>query len=311
VRTCVRASYPVTEQELREAILASRSFSDALRRLGLRPAGGNHATIKKYTARWGIDVSHFDHDAIRAAALIKPATPLRELLVEYSTYHRGHLKRRLLAEGLKQPVCELCAQGELWQGRRMALILDHVNGVPDDNRLENLRIVCPNCAATLETHCGRKNRVPPRYYKCRRCGVSFVPKAIDQRYCSRACGQRWDRAGHPRPGGRRVERPPYGQLIAEVEATSYAAVGRKYGVSDNAIRKWLRQYERERAASSGSPDHGSERSRLMSGTASRASVAASTSAAASQREASIPASAATGPQIARPSGWNAREPNQS
>jgi HNH endonuclease len=42
----------------------------------------------------------------------------------------------------------------------MALILDHINGVRDDNRLENLRIVCPHCAATFETHCGRKTRVP-------------------------------------------------------------------------------------------------------------------------------------------------------
>ena len=47
--------------------------------------------------------------------------------------------------------CELCGQTESWRGRTMALILDHVNGVPTDNRLENLRIVCPNCAATLDT----------------------------------------------------------------------------------------------------------------------------------------------------------------
>ena len=43
-----------------------------------------------------------------------------------------------------------------------------------------------------------------------------------------------------------VDRPPYAQLRREIEATSYVAVGRKYGVSDNAIRKWLRAYERER-----------------------------------------------------------------
>ena len=44
---------------------------------------------------------------------------------------------------------------------------------------------------------------------------------------------------------RTVARPPYDQLLREVEATSYVAVGRKYGVSDNAIRKWVRAYERE------------------------------------------------------------------
>jgi hypothetical protein len=114
--------------------------------------------------------------------------------------------------------------------------------VADDNRLENLRIVCPNCAATFDTHCGRKNR--PQL-NCLRCGNAFAPQTTSQRYCSAACGRRWERAGIPRPGARKVrDRPPYEQLVAEVAATSWSAVGRKYGVSDNAIRKWVRADER-------------------------------------------------------------------
>jgi len=53
-------------------------------------------------------------------------------------------------------------------------------------------------------------------------------------------------AGVPRPHTRKVERPPYEQLVRELEETSFLAVGRKYGVSDNAVRKWVRFYERER-----------------------------------------------------------------
>ena len=60
-------------------------------------------------------------------------------------------------------------------------------------------------------------------------------------FCSRQCGVR-----HNVPALRRVERPPYEQLVAELEASSFLAVGRKYGVSDNAIRKWLRAYEAAR-----------------------------------------------------------------
>ncbi len=64
---------------------------------------------------------------------------------------------------------------------------------------------------------------------------------------------RWDRASLDRPGSkgipnysrRKVRRPPYEQLLREIEERGYLAVGRKYGVSDNAIRKWVRQYERE------------------------------------------------------------------
>jgi hypothetical protein len=76
-----------------------------------------------------------------------------------------------------------------------------------------------------------------------------VPKYGSQRYCSHGCGTRWDRSqlrGVPKPDLRKAERPPYEKLMAEIEATSYCAVGRKYGVSDNAVRKWVRFYERER-----------------------------------------------------------------
>jgi hypothetical protein len=96
-----------------------------------------------------------------------------------------------LEEGYKERACDMCGQGEIWPGRQLSLILDHVNGVRDDNRLDNLRILCPNCAATLDTHCGRKNRLALR--RCRRCGREFQPASESQRYCSRDCGSRWDR----------------------------------------------------------------------------------------------------------------------
>lgn len=235
-----------TEEEARAAVAASRSYSEALRRLGLRPAGGNHATLKTCVARWEISVEHFDPRAAQRARASGTgrARPLAEVLVEHSTFHRGHLKERLYREGLKERRCEQCGQGEVWRGRPMGLILDHINGVADDHRLENLQIVCPNCAATLETHCGRQNR---RRRACEHCGEEFWPGHPRQRFCSRRCGRLAPPNGGPRPETRKVARPPYAQLLREVRALGWSAVGRRYGVSDNAVRKWVRQYERERA----------------------------------------------------------------
>jgi hypothetical protein len=239
-----------SEKQLREAIAHSESWAETLRLLQYRSAGGNWLTLKKYAKLWNISIAHFDPDAVRREALRNAnlPRPLEEILVADSTFSRHHLKLRLFAEGVKERRCELCGQGGVWRGRRMALILDHINGIPNDNRLENLRTVCPNCAATFDTHCARKNRqrILPR--SCRRCGIEFLPRHRQQKYCSRKCGSRYRRTrliGIPKPDTRKVERPPYDQLLREIEESSYVGVGRKYGVSDNAIRKWIRWYERE------------------------------------------------------------------
>ncbi len=241
-----------SEQALRTAISQSRSWAETLRRLDLCTTGNNRVTIKKWAAEWSIDSSHFDPHAAATEALRGAANkqkPLQEVLVEDSNYSRSALKDRLYETGLKRPVCEICGQDENWHGIEISLILDHINGTRNDNRIENLRIVCPNCAAGLETHCGRGRRTLERTRGCLRCGQVFRPKYRDHRYCSRECGQRAKpSARRPRPEQRKVERPPCERLLDEIKRLGWSAVGRKYGVSDNAIRKWVKAYENEGTA---------------------------------------------------------------
>lgn len=244
----MRGRFGFSKEEVSEAVRGSRSYSETLRKLGLRAAGGNHSTLKKYAALWGISTDHFDQNWANRTAGRRARIPLADILVERSTYSRAHLKERLFEEGIKHRLCEICGQGENWRGTRMALILDHVNGRGEDNRIENLRIVCPNCAATFDTHCGRKNLLPHSERQCGRCGKSFTVRYPTHRYCSQFCGRRASikHKGAAHPERRKVARPSLDQLSLDIEELGYVGTGRKYGVSDNAVRKWVRWYDHRR-----------------------------------------------------------------
>ena len=116
-----------TEEQAREAIVRSMSYAEALRSMGMCPSGGGTATLKKWVKRWGISTAHFDPYARQRGPRTARRIPLAEVMVENSSFNRGHLKNRLYEEGLKERRCELCGRGELWNGRLISLILDHIN----------------------------------------------------------------------------------------------------------------------------------------------------------------------------------------
>lgn len=232
-----------SEDEAREAIAASVTWTEALRRLGRCPTGGAPAVLKKWVALWGIPTDHFDPNIARRIAGEARGRPLSDRLVEGSTISRATLKKALYREGLKTPACEICGQDENWQGRKMSLVLDHINGVRDDNRLENLRIVCPNCNATLDTHCGKSARVPIEDRECEQCGATYAPNRPQQRFCTATCAARAPRAhAGPRNPQRRAVRPPLDVLLVMIDCNGYEAVGRRFGVSGVAIRSWVKAY---------------------------------------------------------------------
>jgi hypothetical protein len=212
-----------TKETLQKAVSESTSYGEVLSSFSLREAGGNYKLLKDYISIWNIDTSHFPSASERAKKIIAPkAIDLSLVMTENSSYHRSHLKERLYKENIKQRTCEMCDQGEIWNGKKMSLILDHINGIFNDNRLENLRIVCPNCNATLDTHCGKNTKKKPQLK------TEYIKK----------------NRSFPKPEQRKVERPSYEVLLEEIKSNSFLAMGRKYGVSDNAIRKWIKSYEK-------------------------------------------------------------------
>lgn len=74
---------------------------------------------------------------------------------------RGRItKQQLIGLGYKEDKCELCSQGPEWNRQFLNLQLDHINGIHNDNRLENLRILCPNCHTQTPTYCNNKKTIP-------------------------------------------------------------------------------------------------------------------------------------------------------
>jgi hypothetical protein len=83
--------------------------------------------------------------------------PLKSIFVENSSYPRHSLKKRILKNNLLEYKCQICKIEARWQNKPMPLLLDHINGVNNDNRLENLRFICSNCDTQLPTY-KSKNR---------------------------------------------------------------------------------------------------------------------------------------------------------
>ena len=148
-----------SDAQLRAAAAASTSYRQVLSKLRLREAGGNYAQLKKYVAELGINVSHFKGRTWNKGLKIKgvPRIPLEKVLVKNSSFQSFKLKQRLFTAKLKPMRCEECGWAKTSPDGRLPLELDHINGDSRDNRLANLRILCPNCHSLKPTHRGRNS----------------------------------------------------------------------------------------------------------------------------------------------------------
>ena len=149
-----------TKEQLREAVKNSFSIRQILHKLKLREAGGNYFQIKKYIAEDKLNISHLKGRGWNKGltGFSSPRIALDKILVKNSHFQSFKLKKRLFSAGIKKPQCEECGWAEKSSDGRIPLEIDHINGDSNDNQLENLRILCPNCHSLKLTHRGRNRK---------------------------------------------------------------------------------------------------------------------------------------------------------
>lgn len=139
-------------EEIKALAIECESVSDILRNLGIKLNSGNFQTLQKVAKLNGIDLPIFDKKKSTQWANARVTIPLEEILVENSTYtNNTRLKQRLIRAGHLIDQCYICKTGPVWNNLPLSLQLDHVNGNRNDNRLINLRLLCPNCHTQTET----------------------------------------------------------------------------------------------------------------------------------------------------------------
>lgn len=233
-RKKVGVIWSLSDEEFKNIVETSFSIADILRKLHLQIQGTHYRVVNRRIEELKLDTSHFKSQDIKLNSLKrlwKNRMPTSELLVKSSTNSRNaELKKRIIDEKIIPYVCKCCDNEGFWNGKKLTLQLEHINGDNTDNRIENLCFLCPNCHSQTKTFAGRNSRKR----KCNNCSKYVRTLSQKKTGLCRSCYDESMEVSSKKPSKEILEK-----LIFE---KSFVEIGKMYGVSDNAVRKWCKSY---------------------------------------------------------------------
>lgn len=212
------------------AIKSGSSINNVLHKLGLSAVGSNYQKVRNIIKAYHIDISHF-----------KPKTTDtytdEQAFTKDSSCGRCSIRNRLIKYNKIPYTCAICGLSPMWNGAKLTLVLDHINGIHNDNRLTNLRFLCPNCNSQTTTFAGR-NRPTMGEKRTTICACGNN-KSKQAKTCS-ICRIKKLKA---QTRITKIDWPSKEVLISYLNKyKTYVATAKFLGVSDNALRKRLRNH---------------------------------------------------------------------
>lgn len=170
----------ISESAFRSIIAESTSVRQVFIKMGLCIAGDQYKPFRRRVEELSIDLSHF-RGSYRKGETFKTELPIEMVFIE-GTHHNGRtLSHKIRKHNLKPYCCVKCGNTGEWRGEPLSLQIDHINGMNTDNRLENLRYLCPNCHTQTDTFAGKRKRI---HRHCSQCGKPCTKEATRCRKCS-------------------------------------------------------------------------------------------------------------------------------